>query len=112
MLATLVHRPFHRRGWVYEEKYDGFSNIARAVSVLPGRTLLLDGEVVAFDRHVVSHFQLVQTRGSESKYTVFDCLYRDGQDLRDEPLVRRREALTGAIGKAPDKGYFSLRPAF
>ena len=23
MLATLVHEPFHRDGWVYEEKYDG-----------------------------------------------------------------------------------------
>lgn len=23
MLATLVRKPFHRTGWVYEEKYDG-----------------------------------------------------------------------------------------
>ncbi len=23
MLATLVPKPFHRAGWVYEEKYDG-----------------------------------------------------------------------------------------
>jgi ATP-dependent DNA ligase len=23
MLATLVHEPFHKDGWVYEEKYDG-----------------------------------------------------------------------------------------
>jgi hypothetical protein len=23
MLATLVPKPFHRKGWVYEEKYDG-----------------------------------------------------------------------------------------
>jgi ATP-dependent DNA ligase len=23
MLATLVPEPFHRSGWVYEEKYDG-----------------------------------------------------------------------------------------
>lgn len=24
MLATLIPRPFHKLGWVYEEKYDGF----------------------------------------------------------------------------------------
>ena len=24
MLATLVRKPFHRPGWVYEEKYDGY----------------------------------------------------------------------------------------
>ncbi|MGD1098640.1 MAG: ATP-dependent DNA ligase, partial [Bryobacteraceae bacterium] len=78
MLATLVPEPFDRPGWVYEEKYDGFRllaykegasvsllsrngkdrnqtypNIAAAVATLPHRTLLLDGEVVAFDDHRV-----------------------------------------------------------
>ena len=24
MLATLVRKPFEKKGWVYEEKYDGF----------------------------------------------------------------------------------------
>ena len=28
MLATLVSRPFHKAGWVYEEKYDGFRMLA------------------------------------------------------------------------------------
>jgi len=28
MLATLVDRPFHRPGWVYEEKYDGVRILA------------------------------------------------------------------------------------
>ena len=28
MLATLVDAPFHRSGWVYEEKYDGFRFLA------------------------------------------------------------------------------------
>jgi ATP-dependent DNA ligase len=28
MLATLVSRPFHRPGWVYEEKYDGYRILA------------------------------------------------------------------------------------
>ena len=29
MLATLVDAPFHRPGWVWEEKYDGIRLIAR-----------------------------------------------------------------------------------
>jgi bifunctional non-homologous end joining protein LigD len=124
MLATLVRQPFHRRGWVYEEKYDGFrilaykeggnvlllsrnandrtqrfSKIAQAVAALPARTLLLDGEAVSFDRHNVSRFQLLQELRSEPKYSAFDCLYRDGQDLRSEPLARRRDSLAEAIGK-------------
>ena len=28
MLATLVREPFDRRGWVYEEKYDGIRILA------------------------------------------------------------------------------------
>ena len=75
MLATLVRKPFHKPGWIYEEKYDGYrilaykegdrvtllsrngndrtatyASVARAVQKLRPRTLLLDGEVVAFDK--------------------------------------------------------------
>jgi bifunctional non-homologous end joining protein LigD len=28
MLATLISQPFHKPGWVYEEKYDGFRILA------------------------------------------------------------------------------------
>jgi bifunctional non-homologous end joining protein LigD len=118
MLATLVAKPFHEPGWIYEEKYDGFRilaykegskvtllsrnekdrtaafpRIAEAVGRLPARTLLLDGEVVVFDPKKVSRFQLLQRGGAAAKYAVFDCLYRDGKDLRSEPLSARREAL-------------------
>jgi bifunctional non-homologous end joining protein LigD len=122
MLPTLVKEPFHRPGWVYEEKYDGdrilaykegdsvrllsrsakdhtatFPEVAAAVGALPSRTLLLDGEVVAFDRRGISRFQVLQGRG-EPSYAVFDCLYQDGRDLRREPLAGRRKALEAAIG--------------
>ncbi|HKF43665.1 MAG TPA: non-homologous end-joining DNA ligase [Thermoanaerobaculia bacterium] len=124
MLATLVDEPFHRPGWVYEEKYDGyrilaykegkkvtllsrnakdrgesFSQIAAAVASLPSKTLLLDGEVVAFDKKLVSRFQLLQQGEVPYVYMVFDCLYRDGQDLRSRPLPDRRAALEKAIGE-------------
>lgn len=118
MLATLVKKPFDQPGWVYEEKYDGyrilaykeglnvtllsrndkdrteaFSRVAVAVRGLPGRTLLLDGEVVAFDPHKVSRFQLLQQGNVKPGYAVFDCLFRDGQDLRSKPLSVRRDML-------------------
>jgi bifunctional non-homologous end joining protein LigD len=123
MLATLVDEPFHRAGWVYEEKYDGyrilaykegprvtllsrngkdhtetFADVARAVGTLRDRALLLDGEVVAFDRHLVSRFQLLQEGETPLVYAVFDCLYRGGKDLRGEALPVRRAALEAAIG--------------
>jgi hypothetical protein len=74
MHPTLVAQPFHRDGWVYDEKYDGwrlvahktdgqvrlvsrnglgharrFAELAAAIAVLPATTLILNGEVGVFD---------------------------------------------------------------
>jgi len=123
MLATLVTEPFDRPGWVYEEKYDGdrmlaykqgaralllsrngkdrtdrFPKIAAAIDGLRPTTLLLDGEVVVFDRKRVSRFQLLQQSAGEAVYAVFDCLFAAGKDLRHEPLSARRTALERAVG--------------
>lgn len=122
MLATLVQKPFHQPGWVYEEKYDGirilaykegskvtlmsrnakdrtagYAGIAAAVGQLPAETLLIDGEVVVFDRHRVSRFQLLQQGSGSAAYAVFDCLYCDGKDLRSQPLSARRAALEDVL---------------
>jgi bifunctional non-homologous end joining protein LigD len=118
MLATLVDKPFHEEGWVYEEKYDGirilaykegqyvslltrndidrtanYTTLAASIRALPAETLLLDGEVIAFDRKQISRFQLLQQGSANLRYAAFDCLYVDGRDLRHEPLSRRREYL-------------------
>ena len=122
MLATLVEKPFHLPGWIYEEKYDGirilaykegshvslvtrngivrterYPEVATAVSKLKPRTLLLDGEVVVFDKHNVSHFQLLQQGKGPVEYAVFDCLYLNGKDFRASPLRERREMLTALL---------------
>jgi bifunctional non-homologous end joining protein LigD len=122
MLATLVRKPFHQPGWIYEEKYDGYrilaykegdgvtlvsrngndrtatyASVARAIQQLAVRTVLLDGEVVAFDRKGISRFQLLQEGSRATSYAVFDCLYKAGRDLRNEPLTARRAAAESVI---------------
>jgi bifunctional non-homologous end joining protein LigD len=118
MLATLVAKPFDEPGWVYEEKYDGirvlaykegkhvsllsrndidrtghFPEVVAAITELRPTSLLLDGEVVVFDRKKVSRFQLLQQSKGHAFYAVFDCLYDGGKDLRKEPLSARRRVL-------------------
>ena len=135
MLATLVSEPVRFKGWVNEEKYDGyrilaykegdgvtllsrnakdrsetFSEVAESIATLPDETLLLDGEVVAFDRKLVSRFQLLQQGEVPQVYAVFDCLYRNGRDLRGEPLPVRRAQLEEAIAGA-DRLFPSRRLA-
>jgi len=126
MLATLVPEPFHREGWVYEEKYDGvralayrrrrrvhlysrnlkditveFKEIGRALAGLPDGAFVLDGEIVAFDRHGVSRFQLLQRRATGDRihlvFAIFDCLERDGVSLLRRSLAERRSALEAIV---------------
>src|SRR5439155_16375760 len=79
---TRVREPFHRDGWVYEEKVDGwriladkdggrvrlvsrsgrdhtrrFCDLAAAIAKLSARTLVLDGEVAIFDEQLRSRFE-------------------------------------------------------
>ncbi len=125
MLATLVSEPFDKPGWAYEEKYDGdrvlaykegdrvrllsrngidhtdrLPRIAAAIRTLRPQTLLLDGEVVVFDRKGVSRFQLLQQDKGEPVYAVFDCLFHEGKDLLGEPLTTRRAVMEKSIGSS------------
>jgi bifunctional non-homologous end joining protein LigD len=136
MLASLVAKPFDRPGWVYEEKYDGirilaykegvritlltrndldrtadFPGIARAIGRLHDKTLLLDGEVVAFDAAGVSRFQLLQRGDPSLRFAVFDCLFRGGTDLRSDRLSRRRQELEAAVGEPTERLLLSRRLA-
>ena len=118
--------PFHRPGWIYEEKYDGwrclaykrgglirllsrngidytgrFRALAAAIASLPAATLLLDGEVTAFDEHLLSRRAFLHPDPhvlvTPPIYIAFDCVYSSGRDLREHPLVARREVLERLI---------------
>jgi bifunctional non-homologous end joining protein LigD len=130
MLATLVDEPFDRDGWLFEIKWDGYRAIAEVepgdvrlysrnllsynerfpavVEALPriGARAVLDGELVVLDEKGVSQFQLLQnylrTRRGTLLYYVFDVLWLDGHDLRDLPLLRRRDILRKALPDLPN----------
>jgi bifunctional non-homologous end joining protein LigD len=119
--------PFHRPGWVYEEKVDGwriiaykrgadvqlisrtgrdhthrFPDVARAIAKLSPGTLILDGEVAVFDEQLISQFHLLNTTDPNVVVTpplfmAFDCLYQRGRDLRSEPLGERQRILWRTI---------------
>ena len=128
MLATLSKSVVAGPEWVFEEKYDGiraiaerrrarvtlwsrtgqdltagFAEVVDALRALPHRDLVLDGELVVFDRGGVSRFQLLQRRGVDPRtrpvYVVFDLLRIDGKDLRSRPLEERRRRLLEILPK-------------
>jgi bifunctional non-homologous end joining protein LigD len=124
MLATLSDELVTGPAWVYEEKYDGirtlaarrkgsvrlwsrtlqdltgdFAGVTRALDELRVADVILDGEVVVFDREGVSRFQLLQRRGAGGSlaYAVFDLLEHDGRSLLRVPLKERRALLDDVV---------------
>jgi bifunctional non-homologous end joining protein LigD len=129
MLASEQRAPFHRDGWVFEVKEDGyrcvvfkqgngvalvsrnlrnlapqFPDLAAALATLSSETLVLDGEIAVFDERSVSHLGYLGKRGRKPLappvFVAFDCLFARGRDLRAKPLRTRRRTLEREIGSA------------
>jgi bifunctional non-homologous end joining protein LigD len=120
-LCRIVERPPSTAEWAHEIKFDGyrmqlqvaggkarlrtrkgldwtrkFSGIARAAAPLPD--CILDGEVVALDRHGAPNFAALQAALGDGKkpkliYFVFDVLFEESEDLRSWPLATRKKRL-------------------
>jgi bifunctional non-homologous end joining protein LigD len=130
MQPTQVRQPFHRDGWVYEEKINGwrmlaykdgrtvrlesrngvdhtrrFPDLAAAVAALPGRSLVLDGEVAVFDHQLRWRSEWLRDPDPEEVATppllmAFDLLYRAGRDQTKRPLRERRARLEEIVAGA------------
>lgn len=133
-LCTSVDRPPGGAGWAHEIKFDGyrvqlrvedgtatlktrkgldwtakFQAIADEAATLPDA--LIDGEIVALDKHGAPDFAALQAALSDGKsdaliFFAFDLLHADGEDLRKLPLADRKarlkELLAAARGKRKD----------
>jgi bifunctional non-homologous end joining protein LigD len=127
MAPMQVREAFHRDGWVFEEKVDGwrmlaykdgrrvrlvsrnsrdhtrrFDGIAAAVAALPARSQVLDGEVAIYDTELRSRFDWLREPDPDAVATppllmVFDLLYQDGRELTGRPLRDRRARLENVV---------------
>jgi bifunctional non-homologous end joining protein LigD len=90
-----------RRGLDWTKKFG--KAVPEALQKLPVHTALIDGEMVVANESGVAEFSLLQADLSDGRidrfvYYAFDCLYLDGRDLREEPLIHRKELLEKLIG--------------
>jgi bifunctional non-homologous end joining protein LigD len=125
MLCTLVDEPFNKEGWLFEIKWDGYRAIGashKGAIELYSRTnndfglaypsivealrllehdMILDGEIVVTDKDGRPHFELLQNwkrdPQGELRYYVFDILWIDGHDVRDMPLIERKQLLRSVV---------------
>jgi hypothetical protein len=107
-------------GWLHEIKHDGFRIMARrdgagvrlitragndfssrfpfiamAISKLPVRSCLIDGEAIVCDESGLAVFDLIRRHGALASdvHCAFDLLQLDGRDLRREPIETRKVLL-------------------
>ncbi|MDN6161352.1 MAG: hypothetical protein L0I79_01140, partial [Atopostipes sp.] len=82
-----------------KDYFDKFSSLASNLSdFAEGRAMVLDGEVMVKDEEGKSDFQALQNHLNRSNndalnYMVFDLLALDGKDLREYPLIKRKNIL-------------------
>ena len=121
MLAKSANAAFNDPEWIFEIKLDGYRALAlvdqvsaRLISragnelssaypaiisglVTTKLTAVFDGEIVVLDESGVPRFELLQSyrtaRQGYLVYYVFDLLFLNGRDLRNQPLVQRKETL-------------------
>jgi len=69
---------------------------AMAVSKLPVRSCLTDGEAIVCDKSGLAVFDLIRGHGSKASAVLcaFDLLELDGRDLRRRPIEERKVLLT------------------
>ena len=100
-----------RNGNDYTERFDA---VARSLEDWAGRrAMVLDGELAVADETGRTDFQALQSflrepQGKHPAYLAFDLLALDGEDLRDRPLVERKQLLEKLLQDAPDDVRYSV----
>ncbi|MEY4563655.1 MAG: ATP-dependent ligase [Pseudomonadota bacterium] len=132
-LATLATAVPATGEWIYEVKFDGYRvmtriargaptlitrgghdwtakmpSLAKALKALDLRSAWLDGEIVVFNEHGLPDFNALQNAFDRSRtasivYFVFDLLFLDGHDLREQPLQARRALLKQLLADVKDE---------
>jgi bifunctional non-homologous end joining protein LigD len=125
MRLRLVRKPFDHPDYIFELKHDGFRAVAyidRGDCRLISRNLksllfkslraslaaidvtdaILDGEIIVLNRNGVSQFNSLLSRKNEDAavFYAFDLLWLNGTDLRQQPLVERKQQLRTLVSRS------------
>ncbi len=76
-----------------------------AVSLLPARSFLIDGEAICTDENGLAVFELIRRarHGDKAVLCVFDLVELDGRDLRRLPIEQRKAKLARLV-RGPHPG--------
>ncbi len=70
-------------------------------------SVVLDGEIVCLDADGRSQYNELIYRRGDPYFYAFDILWLNGRDLRDLPLIKRKEILRGIVPASPSRLLYS-----
>src|SRR5215467_9261677 len=85
--------------------------IAAALTHLPARSCIIDGELTTCDEYGLPNFHALHFGRTERCAWAFDLLYVDGKDLREHPLSYRKSRLEKLVLKVGD-GWLRYSESF
>lgn len=126
MLAEIGEKAFNKADWMWEPKLDGYRviafvdgesvklrsrrglemsgdypEIAKELARQGAGTMVVDGELVAFDAAGRPSFNAMQNKGNRVVFFAFDLLHFAGIDLRAFPYRDRRRYLAQCLLPTP-----------
>ena len=129
-LPSPANAPPSGPGWIHEIKHDGFRILARrdsagvrlitragndfssrfpfiieAITALPARSFMIDGEAIVTNGDGLAVFDLIRHKrhGDAAVLCAFDLIQLDGEDLRRSSIEYRKRKL-GKLLRAPHLG--------
>ncbi|MBZ9822367.1 ATP-dependent DNA ligase [Mesorhizobium sp. CA4] len=127
MVPRLFRNPPKGDEWIHEVKQDGyrtqiikdgggirlftkrgydwtgvFAELAAEATAIGANNFILEGETIKINAAGLADFNALQKaigtgRARDIYLVAFDLIYLNGEDLRDEPVERRRDILQGLI---------------
>jgi DNA ligase D-like protein (predicted ligase) len=136
-LTKLVDQAPEGPDWLHEIKFDGYRMharldrgavrlltrtgldwthkypaISKAIAALDARQAYFDGELCGVGPDGITSFNIVQLASDSGSaaalvFFLFDLLYLDGEDLRERPLIERKERLKALPATAAPSLHYS-----
>ena len=121
--------PFSDPEWLFEVKYDGFRSLAfigdgacrlvsrkgntyerfkdlsRALSGMENEAVL-DGELACVNEDGLPQFDDLMFARAPAHFFAFDILFLDGEDLRDQPCVERKQVLKRVVENCTQRLHY------
>jgi bifunctional non-homologous end joining protein LigD len=118
-----IAKPFNDPEYIFELKHDGFralayveegtcrlvsrnSNLFKSFASLKAslgklrvQNAILDGEIICIDGHGISRFNQLFSRQGTPVFYAFDLLWLNDEDVRNHPLIDRKERLRELIDR-------------